>query len=474
MKDVARQLGAPDPSRVPQNDPGHQPPRDPLTGVAKGEKSGVRVVYRDLPNISSISGVLSTIQNSWTVPQVLGSHMLGIFERSGQLWDSILGDDRVQATLGSRISGLFGREVRFSGPLKGSPAYGSDAAKECQQSWEDCWPQFAASATMSEMQAYTIGMGFEPAQLVWDDSLPIWTPQARPWHPRFVYYHWPFRKYIALSQDGAIPIIPGNGKWLLHAPYGEYRGWIRGAIRAVAEPWLIRHFAIRDWARYSEIHGIPIRVGGVPAASSEPDRDQFQAALATLGNESTIMLPMGVDGEHSDFTLSLVEAKDHAWESFPGLRDHCDMAIVLALLFQNLTTEIKGGSFAAATAHMDIRQGGIEQDNQAWRLTIHNQVARAFAYLNFGDADLAPWTDWDVSPREEYTHNAEQFSKVGTAVEVLRRGGVQFKDEGALRKWIGERFGLKDLPEIEFKEPVGPGAGGASSGGVGAFKGFGK
>jgi hypothetical protein len=141
------------------------------------------------------------------------------------------------------------------------------------------------------------------------------------------------------------------------------------------------------------------------------------------------------------------------------------MSIVLAILFQNLTTEVTGGSQAAMSGHMDIRQGGLSFDNQSWRTTIHNQIAKPYAYLNFGDPDLAPWTDWDVRAKDDYAHNAAQFSAVGTAIEVLRRGGVQFDDEEELRKWCGETFGLRDMPKIKFVEPVASGGAGASGAG---------
>jgi len=59
--------------------------------------------------------------------------MVGFFESSAQMADSILGDDRVQATLGSRIGGLFGSEIRFKA------ANDSAAAKEVLEAWQEDW-----------------------------------------------------------------------------------------------------------------------------------------------------------------------------------------------------------------------------------------------------------------------------------------------------------------------------------------------
>lgn len=428
-----------------RNDPGFQNPSDALDAGTRARSS---IVYRDVPIV--------TIQNSWTVPEVrtaLWSHMSGIFEMSGQLMDSMLGDDRVQATLGSRVSGLFGREVRVV------PANDSRAAREVADAWEEHIPAFISSYAIPESHVSSIFMGFGPGQILWDTSDPKvpFRPHARPWHPRYTWFDWVSRHYIAISQDGNLPIIPGDGKWYLNAPFGTYRGFVRGAVRAVAEPWLIRHWAIRDWARFSEVHGLPTRVGYTPSTADPGERSQFEQRIAMLGSEPTLLIPRGVDKESKDtgYGYELVEADSRSWEAFPGLRDHCDMAIVLALMFQNLTTEVSGGAFAATKSHMDIRQQGIQQDNSSWKSTIHRDFARPFAFLNFGDASLAPMTSWDITARDDYANNAKQFQAFGTAVETLRRGGIKFKSVEELRSFAQRKMNLGIFPDFEITEPVG-------------------
>lgn len=448
VQQVEAQFG---PLQVDKNDPAFLPPHDAITVGPSKERS--KLIYRDLP--------LVTVQNTWSICQArsaLYANMAGIFDGSAQLCDSILGDDRVMATIGSRTSGLFGRESRHI------PANSSAEAQECCDAWKKCWPSISGDSAMTMMHTYGIMMGWSPAQLVWDTSGDVWCPYLQPWHQRFTYYDWSMRKYIALSQDGAIPIMPGDGKWVLHAPHGEYRGWVIGAIRAVTEPWLLRHFAIRDMARFSEVHGMPTRIAETPAAADPEQRAQFEAQVANLGSETTMLIGKGVD-EQNSYGYRLVEATDTAWEIFPGLIDRCDMSIVLAILFQNLTTEVKGGSFAAASAHMDIRQGGIQFDAQAWQNTIYRQVARPFAYLNYGDADLAPRTIWDVTPRDEYTQNADQFQKFGSAVEILRKGGVEFMSSDELREFAARKFGLDGIPDFILTDPVM--SGGSGGGGFG-------
>ena len=409
-------------------------------------RARAKLIYKDIP--------LVTIQNTWTIDQARGAiyaHLIGQFYASGMLCDSIMGDDRVTATLNSRASALFGRENRFKA------ANDSSAARECCDAWREWWPRLSGDSALRETHDYGTMMGFGHDQIVWDRLQKglDYAPTMRPWHPVFEYYDWERRCFMALGSDGTIPIIPGNGKWLEYAPFGSYRGWIRGALRPVVEPWMLRHFGFRDMARFGEVHGNPTRVGKVPIVGDPVERQNFENALSGLGADAAMIVPQGVDSsDGSGYSYELVEAKSNAWEVHPAQIDRCDMAIVLAILMVNLTTEVKGGSYAAVDSAMDKEKGGTQFDNQAWKRTIYTQIARPFAYLNFGDADLAPWTWYDVVDRGEHEARSKRLFTFGQGVEILRRGGVKFKDAVKVRTWAEDYFGLEGMPDFELVEPV--------------------
>jgi len=418
----------------------------PVT-TGPGTKQRAGLVYRDVP--------LVTIQNTWSIPDVRGAlyaHLTGVFYASGMLCDSMLGDDRVTATLNSRAAGWLGRETRSR------PANDSAAAKECHDAWMAWWPRLTGDSAIRETFDYGTLMGFGHDQLIWDTSQRglDYAPRLRPWHPVYTYYDWTLRRFMAIGQDATIPITPGDGKWVEYAPYGSYRGWIRGAIRPCAEPWLLRHYGFRDMARFGEVHGNPTRVGYVPMVGDPVERAAFEQALAALGADAAMMIPRGVDlNDGLGYDYKLVEATSKAWEVHPAQIDRCDMAIVLALLMVNLTTQVEGGSYGAAKVQMDVRSQGSQLDNATWRRTIYEQIARPFAYLNFGDADLAPTTWWDVTGTSEYADNSRQFQAVGTAIQAMKQGGVGFKNTATAHVWISETFGLSNFPELELVEPAG-------------------
>ena len=429
--------------------------RRPFDATDENTRARARLIYRDIP--------LVTIQNTWTVEQLraaVRAHLEGQFYLSGQLCDSILGDDRVTSTLNSRAAALFGREVRFA------TADESSAARECLDAWMRWWPRLTGDSAIRETQDYGTIMGFAHDQIVWDTHQPglDYAPSLRPWHPVFEYYSWPDRCFMAIG-DTTIPIIPGDGKWLEYAPFGSYRGWIRGALRPVVEPWALRHMGFRDMARFGEVHGSPTRVGHVPILGDPAERAKFEEAITRVGADTAMILPRGIDEKDgSGYDYSLVEATSTAWEVHPAQISQCDAAIVMALLMTALTTEVEsgggGGSYASAKVGMDIRSEGAQLDNQTWRRTYYTQLARPFAYLNFGDANLAPHTWYDVRGREEYASNSKQFREFMTGIEVGRRGGVEFVDEDEVRRYATERFGLDGLPRFRIVPPVSGGMGG--------------
>jgi phage gp29-like protein len=421
---------------ITRNDVAFQQPTDPLLGGDRPE-----LVYRDIPIISTIT--------SWTVPTVrnsLRSMMEGVFDGAGQFCDAVLGDDRVQATMGSRLAGLWGREVRIK------PANDSRAAREVADAWEAHWSdlELEGCSGFQETAAYGILMGSAYGQVVWDTTGPLWKPYPRPWHPRYTFFHWPTRKFVAITQDGLVAIVPGNGKWYGCQPFGGYRSWVRGALRALAEPWLGLRFSRRDWWRFNEVHGIPTRVGYTPAAADPGERSQFENQLGQLGSETTLLVPRGVDKDLG-YGYELVEAKDTNWESFERTINECHLAVVLILKWQNLTTEITaGGSYAAAKEHGHGEVSQTASDNTVWRSTIRRDLARPFALYNFGDADLAPITDRDVPlpPREDYSGNADVFGKVAAALSQLSTAGFSFGNTEELSEWVRRKFGLASMPSI--------------------------
>ena len=262
------------------------------------------------------------IQPDWTVGEIRGAlrqHEQGSLHRSALLVDAMGRDDRIPSVLRHRVRGL------LSFPFAMEPADETEAAKGFATEWEDHWEAIAPAATLARMMMDYIMLGVAIGQISWDQEGPTGKmPRLYREHPSWLRYDETVNQYFYQTRAGEVLVTPGDGRWVL-LEAGE-RGYQNGGVRALALLWLIRQFAWRDWARYSERHGMPIVVLKHPAEIDNADRDEVWDDIIALGTETTIALPQGSDGDAS-FDVSLVEAKDRAWESFPGLKAAVDSSI---------------------------------------------------------------------------------------------------------------------------------------------------
>lgn len=381
------------------------PPRDPLD-----EPDSPFRIHRDIP-ITALTG-------TWTIDTIrsaLAAHKLGMFAQTAMLVDDCFGDDRVQATLGSRTGALFGQQV-----IHQRGAADSDGA--CERAWKDQWRTIAGQGVLSEIKRWAIMIGFGVSEILYDTSVEPWRIHLKPWHPQYIYYRWDIRKLVASTTDGPVVIEPGAGKWFVHAPFGLYRGWIHGAVRAIGPKWYAKELAWRDWARFNERHGLPIIKAYVPAAGDAKQKANFVASMATMGQEAVVGLPQNVD--ETGYDLELLEARDRAWETFKGAIEGADRSIILTIKSQNLTTEVSEGSFAAARQHGNVEQVTLGFDNSTFAFDFYEQVSKPFAWFNFGDQEKATYSSWDITPTEDLATTAKTLNDLGDAIAKLKTAGL--------------------------------------------------
>ena len=113
---------------------------------------------------------------------------------------------------------------------------------------------------------------------------------------------------------------------------------------------------------------------------------------------------------------------------FDRLIDAADDAITLALLGQNLTTEVKGGSYSAASVHETVSRAVLAGLASSLATTLREQVLVPWAVYNFGSADVAPWPAWDLSPPTDRKQDAE-------VLDTRTRAAVSMAGQGAPVDW---------------------------------------
>jgi hypothetical protein len=132
--------------------------------------------------------------------------------------------------------------------------------------------------------------------------------------------------------------------------------------------------------------------------------------------------------------MQLIEAKSTGWESFDRLIKQAESSMAIALLGQNLSTEVKGGSLAAARVHDGIRNDVLEGDAQRLAKCLHEQVLKPWARFNFGDERAAPMPNWVTAPPEEKTEEGNSLKSLGDGISSLQKAGAKVDVDTVLEK----------------------------------------
>jgi phage gp29-like protein len=353
---------------------------------------------------------------------------LGQLSSAAQVVDAMGQDDRLRGCLLQRTEAL--PSLPFN--MKEAPTGGraAEAAELAQQRFE----AMCSDEALTELGKWAVMLGIAVGQLTWtvgDDGL--WWPSLQVWHPKHLHWQWDTRAWHLNTEQGVIRLTPGDGQWVVFAPYGLMRAWMAGAVRALYVPWLLRRWGQRDWARYSEVYGGPIRAVKTPAAAEEADKQRFVEEVAGIGNEAVLRLPTSPDATQS-YDMQLIEAKSTGWESFDRLIKQAESSMAIALLGQNLSTEVKGGSLAAARVHAGIRNDVLEGDAQRLAKCLHEQVMRPWARFNFGDERAAPMPNWVTAPPEEKKEEGDSLKSLGDGISSLQKTGAQLDVDAVLEK----------------------------------------
>jgi phage gp29-like protein len=195
------------------------------------------------------------------------------------------------------------------------------------------------------------------------------------------------------------------------------------------------------------MYGLGIRKGYLPANADPGDRDRFLQQISNLGAEAVMLLPRGMGADWQNGFDVEIEALSGGFkgEIFERLGARADTGITLALLGQNLTSEVQEGSLAAARVHGDVRQDYLEADVTTLQEWLTDQVVLPWARFNFSNAitrDDLPIPTWEVEPAEDADSASKTLGQVADAIETLTRVAPEVD-----RRALLERFDIPMLAE---------------------------
>lgn len=404
-------------------------------------------VYRDLP----VYGVPSP-RRLGHLEGILRSLEMGLFRDAALLCDSMLRDDRISGVLMARLNGLLGLALVFTAAK--DTARGKLIAEDAEESWPDMFPP----DQISELLRWGILLGIGVGELIWARDAGEWKPRLRVWHPQFVRWDWNTQAYW-LIVDGAqeIRLDPGDGKWVVYTPYGYEYAWLRGLARPLAEPWLSRRWARRDWSQYSEEHGKPTRLAIVPSTAEKTEKNAFVNRVSVAESNTTIKLER--DANDKGFDLKLLEAVANNHEGFEMLLKHLDVAIAVCINGQNMSTDGLGGLGAQEKAGEPVRVD-IKRKDALIADVLREQALTWWALYNYGARELTPWPAWEVDPPEDGKAIADELNTLADAVTKFKAAGAPIDVRALLEEHDVPMLSEAELADLTKAEHPGfiPGA----------------
>lgn len=174
-----------------------------------------------------------------------------------------------------------------------------------------------------------------------------------------------------------------------------------GVLRTLVIYYMFKGFSLKDWSIYSEVFGMPIRLGKYPTNATEEDIQILKDAIAYLGSDAAAVVNDGM-------MIDLVETKrtgDGAvYENFLTYLDNQASKCVLG---QTLTTDIGDtGSRAAAQVHDLVRQDLLEDDAKQLSQTLRTQLVRPLVQFNFGPDANIPWFRYNTEAEPDLAQEA--------------------------------------------------------------------
>ena len=352
----------------------------------------------------------------------------GYFFDAARLWDIMRRDPRVSGALTTRWNAL------TQTPIDWQPGKDTSKGRKIMDEAEELWPQMVQAGALAQVADWGSALGIGVAELVWSKA---WVPRIKVWHPQFIYWDWASRRFRLQEQgyesgegspeDAWVELprtdrdVYSDGQWLIWCPGGFNEAWLRGHLRALAEPYLTRTWGVRDGARLSEVHGIPIRGVKVPSAASEKDKDRFVRSVGNIGNETVLELPSA--GPEAEYDLKLIEAVGKGeiiqWQVNTSTDD-----INNVILGQNVSGEKVGGLGDGQNAQNENVRDDIRRGDCRIYEALRDQVLRWWTLYNHGDVALTPYPTPQVDPPEDQAKRAQVFVSLAQSLPVLRGMGV--------------------------------------------------
>lgn len=303
--------------------------------------------------------------DGWTVKRArdaISMHRQGVFLESSSLSIVLLSFAPVLAATGQRLAPALALPRKIKCGTRGlSRILGAEVEKQIAPS-SGLTPSPYFPPTLWGSTGFDLAfMGFSVWQHAYGEPDPdtgVRMCYTRRWPTWAIQYHRYRRQFIAMTSEGPIDIVSGDGKWTIVADSEEPH--FLGAIVALHEEVLAGIFDKRALSSYIDRYGNPKWIAVMPPATGvrTPEGDALFDSLATLrGPDGFGVVPNGttvkLEGLTAGASTVVKDALDSHWQ------------YIAAVLLGSDGTMTRGTGVYSAPIFAGVRRDLVDRDLRA-------------------------------------------------------------------------------------------------------------
>lgn len=175
-----------------------------------------------------------------------------------------------------------------------------------------------------------------------------------------------------------------------------------GLLRTLACFHMFKSYNTKDWVRFCELYGIPLRLGHYDSNASPADRTALRTAVQALGSDGA-----GIISRSTEITFESGIEGSASSDVFKTFIDFINTEITIVILGQTATTEGTPGKLGAEMARDKVRQDLLEADCISLDKAITSQLIIPLVIFNFGPQIKYPKYKTAYEPPEDLNKRIE-------------------------------------------------------------------
>jgi len=228
-----------------------------------------------------------------------------------------------------------------------------------------------------------VGHGYAAAEFKWATDKNQWVIAGfNLIHPKNITFMNSLTPLV-ITEDNTAGVEPQPFQLIYHRHLARSGHDTRnGVLRVCGWMYLFKNYALKDWAAFNEIFGMPLRLGKYEPSASPADREALRQAIINLGTDAAGIISKSTEIEFVEAT-SRLSGTTNPYQVFASF---CNREMSKAVLGQTLTTDTEGstGTYSAGKVQAEVRDDLLEADAEALAETIREQVIRPLVGFNFG------------------------------------------------------------------------------------------